>query len=153
MSKVNDTLTARMDPDMNVTMVIGLLDTRSMTLTLANAAHHAYPLLVRDGVVTELKARGLPLGMKAGIQCRGETFGLQPGDVVVLMTDGIIEAHDTDGRLYGDSGRLEQVLAGFIQDMTAEGMVDAVIHDAINYSGDTREDDMTVVFAKLGDVG
>ena len=124
------------------------MDTAAMTLMLANAAHHAYPLLVRDGEVQALKARGLPLGMKAGVEYREETYGLHPGDILVLMTDGIIEAQDSEGRLYGDSGRLEQVLAGFA-DTSAEAMVDAVIGDAIDYSGGDRADDMTTVVAKL----
>ena len=149
MTRINNALTFRMDSDMNVTMVIGLLDTWSMTLTVANAAHHARPLLVRDGEVTPMKARGLPLGMRAGIEYREESFGLQPGDVLVLMTDGIIEAHDSHGAMYGDSGQLEQVLLGFTPEMSAEAMVDAIISDAIDYGAGDREDDMTTVVAKL----
>ena len=67
---VNDILASRMESDMNVTMVIALLDTQAMTMTLANAAHHAHPLLVRDGEVQPLRGRGLPLGMRAGVQYR-----------------------------------------------------------------------------------
>ncbi len=52
------------------------------------------------------------------------------------MTDGIIEAHDSEGRLYGDSGRLERVLTGLDADMHTEKMVDVVIGDAIEFSDD-----------------
>ena len=149
MSEVNTALSFRMESDMNVTMVIGLLDTQAMTLALANAAHHAHPLLVRDGEVQALKSRGLPLGMKAGVQYQEETFGLQSGDILVLMTDGIIEAHDTVGWLYGDSGRLERVMTGFASDMSAEAMVDALIQDAIDYGAGEREDDMTAIVARI----
>lgn len=135
---------------MNVTMVIALLDTQAMTLTLANAAHHAYPLLLRNGEVMALKSRGLPLGMKAGVEYREEVFGLQSGDLLVLMTDGIIEAHDSQGRMYGDSGRLERMLTGVTQDMSAESMVDAIISDAIDYAGGERDDDTTTVVARIG---
>lgn len=149
MTSVNQVLTARMESDMNVTMVVALLDTQAMILTLANAAHHAYPLLVRAGEVTELKARGLPLGMKAGIEYREETFGLRSGDILVLMTDGIIEAHDADGNMYDDSGRLEQALTRFSSEMTADAMVDVLIQDAIDYGAGEREDDMTILVAKI----
>ena len=149
MSRANNTLATSMESDMNVTMVIGLLDTTAMTLTLANAAHHAYPLLVRDGAVTELKARGLPLGMRAGVQYREETFDLQLGDILVLMTDGIIEVHDADGSMYGDSGQLERLLSGFADDTSTEQMVDAVIQNATDYAGGNRDDDATVLVAKL----
>ena len=150
LEEVNDVLARRLERDMNVTMVVGVLDTDAMMLTQANAGHHAHPMLVRNGEIQPLKARGLPLGMRAGVQYREETFDLQLGDVLVLMTDGIIEAHDAEGNTYGESGRLERAMLSFTSDMSAEAMVDTVIQDAIDYGVGEREDDMTVVLAKIG---
>jgi len=151
MITLNDVLKARTEPYMNVTMVIGLLDASTQNLTLANAAHHAYPLLLHAGNIQTLKTGGLPLGVRAGIQYREEQFSLQSGDVLILMTDGIIEAQDSEGRMYAESGRLEGTIGKFTQDMSPESMVDAVINDAIAF-GDSktqRDDDMTVVVAKV----
>ena len=69
------------------------------------------------------------------------------------MTDGIIEAEDTQGTPYSASGRLEQRVAGFTEDSPAAEMVEAVINDAIVYSeGKAHEkDDMTVVVVKFND--
>ena len=53
-------------------------------------------------------AKGMPQGMMAGIPYREVEFPLQSGDVVVFMTDGIIEARDGEGLEYQDSGRLER---------------------------------------------
>ena len=50
-------------------MVIGLINGVAKTLTLANAGHHAHPLLVRDGTHKPLISKGMPLGMMAGISC------------------------------------------------------------------------------------
>ena len=147
--KLNDVLKERTEREMNVTMVIGLINVETKILTLSNAAHHAYPLLVRDRKVETLKLGGMPLGMMAGIPYREKQFPLQSGDVLVLMTDGIIEAMDGQGRYYGDTNRLEGVLSQFIPKMSAEAMVDAVIADAIDHGGGNREDDMTVVVAKV----
>jgi len=121
------------------------------TLTLANAAHHAHPLLLRDGEIQTLKTGGLPLGMRAGIKYSEEQFKLQSGDVLILMTDGIIEAQNSETQLYSDSGRLERTISQFAEDLSAEALVNAIINDAINFGGDktTRGDDMTVVVAKI----
>ena len=148
---VNNILPARMERDMNVTMVIAVIDTESKTLTLANAAHHAYPLILRNGNLQVLKTGGLPLGMRARIQYTGEQFQLQNGDVLILMTDGIIEAKDSEDNDYSESGRLEKTILQFTPDMPPESMVDAIINDAIDYSADKtqRDDDMTVVVAKV----
>ena len=136
---------------MNVTMVIGTIDVDSKTLTLANAAHHAHPILLNDGEVQILKTGGLPLGMRAGIEYSEEQFPLESGDVVILMTDGIIEVQDSEGQPYADSGRLEKTISQFTPDLPAEAMVDAILNDVMHLGGDKsqRDDDMTVVVAKI----
>jgi len=157
MITLNEVLKARLEQYMNVTMVIGMIDAApnscefGYTLTLANAAHHAYPILLRHGEIQTLKTGGLPLGMKAGIKYDEEQFQLQSGDVLILMTDGIIETQDNNEKHYSDSGRLENTISQFIPEMPAEAMVDAIINDAIDFGRDreSRDDDMTVVVAKI----
>jgi len=176
MMGLNDVLKGRLEQYMNVTMVIGVIhrnrvfDKNSVsaensvsegeiTLTLANAAHHAHPILLRDSEIEVLKTGGLPLGMRAGIQYTEEQFELQSGDVLILMSDGIIEAkagprakrRDSEEKDYSESGRLEETILKFTPEMSVEAMVDAIINDAIDYSGDKtqRDDDMTVVVVKI----
>jgi len=167
MSEINDTLKVKMEQYMNVTMVIAAINSNrcerseaipknsvseaEITLTLANAAHHAYPLILCNGEIQTLKSGGFPLGMRAGVQYSEEQFPLQSGDVLILMTDGIIEAKDSNEQQYSDSGRLEETISKFTQDMPAEIMVDAIINDAMAFGGDRarRDDDMTVVVAKI----
>jgi len=151
MAKLNNVLKVRMERDMNVTMVIGVVDVNRKAITIANAGHHAYPLLLRLGDVQQLKAKGMPLGMKAGIEYREEKFALESGDVLILMTDGIIEAMDSEGQQYSDSGRLEETIRNFTRSQSAEAMVNAIINDTIDFGGDkeSRDDDMTVVVAKI----
>lgn len=149
--ELNDVLTAKTAREMNVTMVIGMIDVNAKTLALANAAHHAHPILLRDGEIQFLKGGGLPLGMKAGIRYDEKQFRLESGDVIILMTDGIIEAMDSEEQLYSDSGRLEETISRFTLDMSSKAMVDLLINDAIDFGGDkeSRDDDMTVVVAKI----
>ena len=81
LSELNRVLVDRMEDQMNVTMVIGLINAETKTLTLANAAHHAHPLLLRKGEVQQLVTKGMPLGMMAGISYREAKQTLQSGDV------------------------------------------------------------------------
>ena len=92
----------------------------------------------------------MPLGMMSGIQYTQEQFTLQRGDVLILMTDGIIEAQANETQ-YSDSGRLEMTISKFTPAMPAEAMVGAIINDVIAFGGDKaqRDDDMTVVVAKI----
>ncbi|MBC8227929.1 SpoIIE family protein phosphatase, partial [bacterium] len=144
MMTLNNVLKGSMEWGMNVTMVIGMIDAGTKTLTLANAGHHAYPILRHNSNIQRLEAKGMPLGMRAGVQYREEQFPLQSGDMLILMTDGIIEAkacprakrRDNEENDYSESGRLEQTILQFTHDMPAEAMVEAIINDAIDYSGD-----------------
>jgi len=147
--EINDILKARTERLMNVTMAIGVIDAANKILTIANAG--ILPLLLRDSKVLTLKLGDLPLGMITGIEYTEEQFPLQSGDVVILMTDGIIEAMDSEERYYSDSGRLEKTISQFTPELSAEAIVDAIIADAVDFGGDktTRDDDMTVVVAKM----
>jgi serine phosphatase RsbU (regulator of sigma subunit) len=80
----------------------------AMNAVMADAGHHAHPLLVRDGAVDPLVSKGMPLGMMAGISYQEIAFQLQSGDVLVFMTDGIIEAKDGDGKEYQDTDRIQK---------------------------------------------
>ncbi len=62
----------------------------------------------------------MPLGMMAGISYQEIEFQLHSGDVVVFMTDGIIEAKDSSGTEYQETDRLQQILAQFTADTSAE---------------------------------
>jgi len=151
MKELNNALKNQLEAGMNVTMVIGLINPESKNLTLANAGHHAYPLLLRNGTVQQLVAKGMPLGMMASIPYREVEFQLESGDVLVFMTDGIIEGSDTFGNLYSASGRLEETLKRFRLKQPASAMVDSIIDDTLVFSSSKahEDDDITVVVVKM----
>jgi serine phosphatase RsbU (regulator of sigma subunit) len=96
-----------------VTFVLCVLDPVAHTLTFANAGH--LPPLWRHAssrVVEELgiEQSGLPLGVEQQPDYRAHTIHLDPGDIVVMYTDGISEAVNGQGTLYG-SGRVRDVVA------------------------------------------
>jgi len=152
MTRMNGILKARTERLMNVTMVIGKINPRAKTLTLANAGNHVLPMIFRKGNIQHLQVTGFfPRGVVKDTQYREEKFPLQNGDVLILMTDGIIEAQDSAENYYSASGRLEKTISQFTLYQSAESMVEAILNDAIAFSSDKaqRDDDMTVVVAKV----
>ena len=79
-------------PDAIVTAFVAIVSPDRRVLRFANAGHPP-PILWRDGALIELRARGLPLGLRnAAAPERSEVMDLHDGDVIVLFTDGLIEA-------------------------------------------------------------
>ena len=103
-SCVNDLLVHSTDTHMFATFFYGVIDRGAATFTCTNAGHNP-PLLVRaDGQVEQLGVGGLLLGMLPGRSYEQQTVDLDPGDVLVLYTDGITEAVGPDLIGEGDSG-------------------------------------------------
>src|SRR5271163_3486733 len=92
-----------------IAMLFAVYDAPTRQLTLANAGC-PYPLLLRNGQVSELHLEGVPLGLFPGIVYDEHTCNLLPGDVVVFASDGIVESDNASGEEFGPE-RLSQVLA------------------------------------------
>jgi serine phosphatase RsbU (regulator of sigma subunit) len=100
LSRVNDTLVARIPPNMFVTCFYTILDPNSATLSYANAGHDL-PYLWRDGDAEELRAKGMPLGLMPGMEYEEQQIELDAGEGVLFYTDGLVEAHDPKGEMFG----------------------------------------------------
>lgn len=82
-----------------VTLLYAHLDIAEGTLHLANAGHN-YPLILNDAV-HEVELDGLPLGIDRDCTFGEVTAQLRPGDVLLLYTDGVVEATNEQGELFG----------------------------------------------------
>ena len=150
MSKTNKALCDSMEQDMNVTMVLAQFDTGEKRMTLANAGQHAYPLLIRNGTVQPVKAKGLALGMIPSIVYKSTVMHLESGDLLLLMTDGITEPRNAEGVMYEESGRLNEVVSSISVDMPIEEVVDTIINDVEAYTADEeQDDDITLVAVRV----
>ncbi|NVJ24860.1 MULTISPECIES: PP2C family protein-serine/threonine phosphatase [Myxococcus] len=113
------------------------------------AGAHPSPLVFNkhSGQVASLPARGPLLGASVTSQFTSRQAQLSPGDIIVWYTDGITEARDGTGRMYGT-----QRLAAAVQahaNLSAEALRDALLADARAYSaGQPQRDDITVVVAE-----
>jgi serine phosphatase RsbU (regulator of sigma subunit)/predicted ester cyclase len=100
LARVNEALSARMPANMFVTCFYAILDPESGTLRYANAGRHL-PYLRHGGAAEELRARGMPLGLMPGMSYEEGEASLREGDSVLFYSDGLVEAHDPKGEMFG----------------------------------------------------
>lgn len=144
LEKVNVELCRDNETMMFVTVVCGSLNLRSGELRLANAGHGS-PLLLRRGVAERLPLpRELVLGAMEDVSYTTYSTTLQPGDKLVLYTDGVTEAMDGAKVLYSEE-RLERILLTHASDST-ERLVQTVLEDVRSHTaGEPQSDDITLL--------
>ncbi len=114
---------------------------------LANAGH-PFPLLVKDGEVTEVAIAGLPLGQGPPREYREVPVEIPPGGVLVFCSDGLFEGTDWQGVPYGYD-RPRELLKTLRRRATATDMLDALFSDWRRHLGaQEHQDDTTVVVIK-----
>ena len=101
LSRVNETLVARIPSNMFVTCFYAILDPKSATLRYANAGHDLPYMRHSDGDAEELRARGMPLGLMPGMIYEEVEVSLREGKSVLFYSDGLVEAHDPKGEMFG----------------------------------------------------
>jgi len=103
LARVNETLLARIPPNMFVTCFYAILDPKSGRLLYANAGHNL-PCCKRHDehlAATDLKARGMPLGLMPQMSYEENESVLAPSECVLFYTDGLVEAHNPQGEMFG----------------------------------------------------
>jgi serine phosphatase RsbU (regulator of sigma subunit) len=150
---VNARLCESNEAGMFATAWIGIVDKRTMTLQYTNAGHN-YPLLQRKGQPCEIvkKTHGLFLAGMEFTRYRQEEIQLEPGDRLLLYTDGTTEARAEDGRFFGEDGLRDAVMRegalGF------DGLLDRLLATVEAFTGNHMDDDVAMValrFDKVGD--
>jgi serine phosphatase RsbU (regulator of sigma subunit) len=144
LSRVNETLFARIPPNMFVTCFYAILDPESATLSYANAGHDLpYVLRGSGGECEELRARGMPLGLMPQMSYEEKEIVLQEGDSALFYTDGFVEAHDPQREMFGFP-RLRALIA----EHAVEGSLGEFLMEEL-YSfvggGWEQEDDITLL--------
>ncbi|MGA8255947.1 MAG: SpoIIE family protein phosphatase, partial [Nocardioides sp.] len=142
LERVNEQLCPDMPEKMFVTCLYGVLDPATGHLRFANAGHDLPYVKTADGVV-ELRARGMPIGLMTGMVYEEKEITLAPGDSVLLHSDGVVEAHDPERRMFGFP-RLMQTVADA---PGGQVLIDRVLSDLDDFTGPgaEQEDDITML--------
>ena len=143
-------LGARLDSRF-IAMLFAVYDAPTRRLTLSNAGG-PYPLLVRDGVVQPIRLEGVPLGLLPGTDYDEMTIDLQPGDVALFASDGILESENADKEEFGPE-RLADVLAGLSPEDSAGTIAEHILRatDLHGGVGNPPHDDRTLLVLRVTD--
>ncbi len=129
------------------TAFLAEFDPAGRTLTYINAGHNAPILRRSSGTIERLSNGGLPLGMWTDKSYESGDVTLQPGDWVVIFTDGVVEAENSRQEEYGEE-RLLNVLHGGAT-ATPDELLRRVMSDLDAFVGQTpQHDDVTCMLVK-----
>jgi serine phosphatase RsbU (regulator of sigma subunit) len=143
-TRLNRVLYANTDPQIFVTFFFGVLDPASGEFAFVNAGHNP-PILCGNDRLEQLTAGGLPLGIMADSTYSSGQIGLEPGEMVVLYSDGIVEAADAQEVEFGEA-RFIKLLQDHSQE-DPQTIQQIVLREVAEYCG-TPQDDVTLVILK-----
>lgn len=146
-SRINNLIYQNTDLDKFITFFYGQLDTSNNNFTYCNAGHNPPYKVSQDGEAYELMVGGIILGMMADIVFETETIVINPGDRIVMFTDGITEAMDEKEEEFGD----ERVKTLIQKDpsLTSQELLNKVVTEVEGFSaGSPQADDITMVIVK-----
>ena len=142
LEQANNRLYPDIPAHMFVTCLYAVLDPHSGRLRYANAGHNLLYVATADRV-TELRARGMPLGAMPNMTYEENEAYLAPGESILLHSDGLVEAHDPKGEMFGFP-RLKKVVEN---SCGSEHLIDESLTELKEFVGSDweQEDDITLV--------
>ena len=145
--RVSDALALHNPHCMFVTLFCATYDPRTGRLDYASAGHPP-AVLIRQGNAQFLPLKpGMIAGTRPGLFAPSHSVQLAPGDLVVFYTDGVTEAFDAAGNLYGEAKLLEELLGK--SDQTAAAVANGVLQSVRAHAGEfPQSDDITLLALK-----
>jgi len=154
LTALNDQLQERKLDSQYVTMLMAVWDDGNQTLQIANAGSvqplfvAANPDLTQPPSVRTILAEGFPLGLFPNVEYEEFTLSTRPGDLIIFFSDGIVDAVNATGDMFGDE-RLKSLLESQ-HHPTARSTVDAILKAVSDFqSGTAHFDDETVVVLRV----
>jgi serine phosphatase RsbU (regulator of sigma subunit)/predicted ester cyclase len=143
----NDPLVTDIPSNMFVTCFYAILDPKSGSFAYANAGHDLPYLRRRSGEAEELRARGMPLGLMPQMSYEEGEAILREEDAVLFYSDGLVEAHNPKGEMFGFP-RLRRLVAEHAEEGS---LVDFLMDELRSFTGDgwEQEDDITLLMLRL----
>ena len=128
------------------TLFFAAYDDRSRRMRYVNCGHLPPLLLRHEGAMERLPSTSTVLGLFADWDCTIAETHLEPGDSLVIYTDGVTEALSDRGEEFGEPRLMSLTQAN--NRMGPEDLLQAVVNAVLSFSGREREDDITLVVAQ-----
>jgi serine phosphatase RsbU (regulator of sigma subunit) len=141
--RANDPLFMDIPPNMFVTCLYAILEPKSGRLLYANAGHDLPYLRRRSGDAEELRARGMPLGLMPDMSYEEKETILEAGEAALFYSDGLVEAHDPMGEMFGFP-RLRALVAEHGEDRSLGEYLLEQLYAFVG-EGWEQEDDITLL--------
>ena len=136
--------------DRYATVFYGVFDRATRTLRYVNAGHTPPIVLRRDGSIDTLETGGAPVGMFPDSSYEEGVAQLDPNDVVIAYTDGVIEAENQSGEEWGVHGLLNAAAARARQgDENAEQLVRLILNSMDDFTQGYQMDDATLAVLRV----
>ncbi len=130
-----------------ITLFYAAIDVKDMTVTYCNCGHEP-PIMIRNERITELEKGGLVLGVEPQVEYTIETLQLKHGDCLLFYTDGLIDAANFDGQLWGRQNLLKT--AKKLTTHSAEHMLKNILGYRRRFVGLARQtDDTSIIIVKV----
>ncbi len=140
---LNDALQERKLDSQYVTMLYGLWNDENLTIQIANGGS-VQPLFCRGEEIETIRAEGFPLGMFPNATWEEFSISTQPGDSVVFFSDGIVDAQNSTGEMFGNDRLIATVKKHHHK--SASRLAESILTDVGRFQGKRdRFDDETVV--------
>jgi sigma-B regulation protein RsbU (phosphoserine phosphatase) len=147
LKQLNDSLQERRLDSQYVTMLYAVWNDDNRTLQVANAGA-VQPVFCRGGEIKTLAVEGFPLGMFPEADYEEISVAAQPGDAFVFISDGITDAENAQGDMYG-TDRLTDILCGH-RELPAVQIAEAIFADVARFqAGKARFDDETILVLRV----
>jgi sigma-B regulation protein RsbU (phosphoserine phosphatase) len=144
---LNDAIQERKLESQYVTMLFAVWNNESRTLQVANSGA-VQPVVCRSSQLETVRAEGFPLGLFPNVSYDELTVTTEPEDVVLFVSDGILDAEDAEGEMYGHE-RLAALLCSR-REQPAQEIADAILADVSRFQGEQeRFDDETIIVLKV----
>jgi serine phosphatase RsbU (regulator of sigma subunit) len=148
--QTNQTLLSDASVDKMVTAFYGVLNTQSMALNFSNAGH-PFPILKRNGQIRELDIPGLPLRSFSDAHYEQRQMQLHPGDQLVLISDGVVEAMNVQREMFGFERFAETIRTADTR--RPQHLLQLILEAVTSFqAGAEQEDDIAVVVIQTGPI-
>lgn len=149
LTHANQTLCKDRSVKQLITAFYGVLDTQTLSLHISNAGH-PFPMIRRNGKLEEIEICGLPLGARPDALYTNMIVQLQPGDQLILISDGLLEEHNAKREIFG----FERLLTAIDRADTSDCQqtLDDIWQAVARFRGSLEQsDDITLVVIQLAD--